>query len=59
MRSMDYVAVKMFCKQLASVVIKFILRQLTQATDEANSLALLVSVGYKPLPPTVKDKCLI
>jgi len=38
---------------------KFILQQLTQATDEANSSALLISVGYKPLPPTVKDKCLL
>lgn len=48
----------MFCKQLASGVMKFILQQLTQATDEANSLAVLVSVGYKPLPPTVKEKWL-
>lgn len=45
--------------QTTSGVMKLILQQLIETTDEANSLALLISVGYKPLPPTVKDKCLI
>lgn len=36
--------------QTASEVMKLILQQPIQTTDEANSLALLISVGYKPLP---------
>lgn len=45
--------------QTASEVMNLILQSLIQTTAEANSLALLISVGYKPLPSTVKDKCLI